>query len=491
MEDIMLQIEAEAEPVRSKLKQILLAEEIDEHEIFMSLNESDFKRLELNTKAIKIIQKIQKSVLSEQIIEEEYLENDDTDATAADEHPTEVNAMQCDEQPNTEEHPDLEINDDPNPYTGISLEREIDINIIFSKTEEGNDLIETLREAKKPNDKTIKRITHLLCNFLKLNYGVRTSTYYKNMLAKSLVRSYPVLASSVSVVPHALWFYLNGRGDGKHAGKIHYHMEYLAKRAEGRVFKRNAHKMEKEQSVKHEDACVSETDLFAMIEELKFIVPVPENRNRIIQLWESTFAIRCQYRSNNDFMSFLEEFPVSTAFHGELIEYDFKRMTSRNVVFTEEWACWQHKVLHSYKYMFKEISDDFLRALAIIRIKNPTRGSKRLRNEDASKENPLIGLFQWIKLDDPLPESFKNPVLAIRGTSMTPGEQCFISWNNVNIPVGSNIVQAFGILCQCFIVFGTTCAPTDKQFLLFFKAVVFSTSSISTTGEKFVRSLED
>lgn len=98
----------------------------------MSLNESDFKRLELNTKAIKIIQKIQKSVLSEQIIEEEYLENDDTDATAADEHPTEVNAMQCDEQPNTEEHPDLEINDDPNPYTGISLERVRPALILFS-----------------------------------------------------------------------------------------------------------------------------------------------------------------------------------------------------------------------------------------------------------------------------------------------------------------------------------------------------------------------
>lgn len=41
---------------------------------------------------------------------------------------------------------------------------------------------------------------------------------------------------------------------------------------------------------------------------------------------------------------------------------------------------------------------DFLRALAIVRIKNPTRGSKRFRDEDASKENPLHGLFYWIKV---------------------------------------------------------------------------------------------
>lgn len=36
-------------------------EEIDEHDLFMSLNESDFKRLELSTKMVKIIDKIQKN----------------------------------------------------------------------------------------------------------------------------------------------------------------------------------------------------------------------------------------------------------------------------------------------------------------------------------------------------------------------------------------------------------------------------------------------
>ncbi|XP_062533415.1 uncharacterized protein LOC134202443 [Armigeres subalbatus] len=210
------------------------------------------------------------------------------------------------------------------------------------------------------------------------------------MLAKSLVQSYPVLASTVSIVPHALWFYLNGRGDGKHAGKIHYRMEYLAKRAEGRVFNRKV-QISKEQPVKIEESSLSETDLFAMVEELKFIVPVPDNRKRINLLWDYTFAYRCQYRTNDDFLSFLEEFPVSSGFNGELIEYDYRRLTNRNIVFAEEWTKWEQMVLHTYRHTFKEVSDDFLRALAIIRLKNPTRGSKRLRDDNQSKENPLYG----------------------------------------------------------------------------------------------------
>lgn len=60
---------------------------------------------------------------------------------------------------------------------------------------------------------------------------------------------------------------MNGRGDGKHAGKIHYHMEYLAKRAEGRVFHRKL-----SQAVEvHADlpnSQVQEIDLFAMVSDI-------------------------------------------------------------------------------------------------------------------------------------------------------------------------------------------------------------------------------
>lgn len=93
-------------------------------------------------------------------------------------------------------------------------------------------------------------------------------------------------------------------------------------------------------------------------------------------------------------------------------------------------------------------------------------------------------------MDDPLPNDQEIPVLTIRGNHLTEGEQYFISWNSINMPVGSNVIRAFFIFSQCFDVFATTCAPSDKQFFTFFRAIIFSVDKISTTGEKFVRSLE-
>lgn len=102
----------------------------------MSLDEFDFKRLGLSTKLIKIIQKIQKSFQTDQIIEEEYLENDEDDGaedfpseyretkednTAADNHPEgNDDSEPCDES--TVEHTDSG-NVCQNPYAGITLER--------------------------------------------------------------------------------------------------------------------------------------------------------------------------------------------------------------------------------------------------------------------------------------------------------------------------------------------------------------------------------
>ncbi|XP_029707906.2 uncharacterized protein LOC115254508 [Aedes albopictus] len=450
----------------------------------MSLGESDFMRLKLSTRTIHIILKIQKSIAADDIIEEEYLEHDEEAANITEE------IADPDTGPDDGNDSTQKSNDETNPFTGIIMEQEIDINIVLARTSEGRDLMEILQENKKPNDKTIKRITHFLCEFLKSNYGVRASTFYKDLVAKSLVKSYPILASTVSDVPHALWFYLNGRGDGKHAGKIHYHMEYLAKQADTRVFRRKPTKV----NADRDDLPSTEPpeiDLYSMVEELKFVVPVPENRKKIDELWAATFNYRSQYRANQDFQSFLEEFPVSTAFEGELVQYDFERIFNKTVDFEGQWHTWQEKLLKTYKHLFREITSDFLRALAIVRSKNPTRGSKRVHDEDAVKDNPLKGLITWIKLDDPLPTDQKIPVLVIRGNTMSEGEQRFVSWNGINMPVGGDIVRAFSTFCQCFDVFRTACAPSDKQFIMFFRAIVFSVDKISTTGEKFVRSLQE
>lgn len=54
----------------------------------------------------------------------------------------------------------------------FALLKEIDIDTIFSRTNDGKNIMEELKDKKKPGDKTIKRITNLLCDFLKSVYGV-------------------------------------------------------------------------------------------------------------------------------------------------------------------------------------------------------------------------------------------------------------------------------------------------------------------------------
>ncbi|XP_065088056.1 uncharacterized protein LOC135709595 [Ochlerotatus camptorhynchus] len=258
--------------------------------------------------------------------------------------------------------------------------------------------MEALKENRNLDDKMIKKITHLLCDFLTSIYGVRATTFHKNLLAKSLVQSYPMLASKVSDIPQALWFYVDGRGPGRHAGKIHYHLEYLAKQSGQRVINRkSAPKEETCESSEHQP--LGEIELITLIEELKFVVPTEDNKTRIAYLWDSTFDYRCQYRANKDVFSFLEEFPVASAFDGELIDYDFKKMKKNTVDFTDNWKHWQEKILQGHRHLFREISNDFVRALAIIRAKNPTRGSKRLRDEESAKENPLRGIINWVSLE--------------------------------------------------------------------------------------------
>lgn len=114
-------------------------------------------------------------------------------------------------------------------------------------------------------------------------------------------------------------------------------MEYLAKQSGQRVINRkSAPKEETCESSEHQP--LGEIELITLvgyinymllvyfiicfiyqIEELKFVVPTEDNKTRIAYLWDSTFDYRCQYRANKDVFSFLEEFPVASAFDGELV----------------------------------------------------------------------------------------------------------------------------------------------------------------------------
>ncbi|XP_055522414.1 uncharacterized protein LOC129716604 [Wyeomyia smithii] len=95
------------------------------------------------------------------------------------------------------------INTPPqNSYRSISLDKVIDINTVFSQTPTGRNIKELLLEGKKPDGKMLSQITHVLCDCLLAVYGERPSTDHKEMIAKSLVKTYPILGSTVSEQPY-------------------------------------------------------------------------------------------------------------------------------------------------------------------------------------------------------------------------------------------------------------------------------------------------
>nr|XP_029710258.1 uncharacterized protein LOC115256155 [Aedes albopictus] len=157
-------------------------------ETFMMLDKDDFTRLELSTKKIKLIQKIQRQY-TDLIIEERLDETEDTGANTEKE----------------EDDPTVEADVSTNPediYKSINLDQEINIDTILCKTETGRNLIERLKEGQNSNEKMITQISHILCDCLRAVYGERPSTFHKEMIAKSLVKTYPILGSAASDVPH-------------------------------------------------------------------------------------------------------------------------------------------------------------------------------------------------------------------------------------------------------------------------------------------------
>ncbi|XP_058817666.1 uncharacterized protein LOC131680975 [Topomyia yanbarensis] len=195
-------------------------------------------------------------------------------------------------------------------------------------------------------------------------------------------------------------------------------MEYLAKLSGERMIKRRA-KQESQTESKDEKSDASIVDQDALVEEFQFIIPYTENKNRITFLWESTFKNRNKLRMNGKFYKFLEDFPAASAYDGEFIDNDFRKIKKPKADFLEQWQMWQAKIL---------------------------------------------------TVDDPLPTSNLIPVL--RGELLQRGGQFFISWKEVNIPVGSDVTTSFLRFCECFDVFGIKCMPNDKQLSMFLEAVM-------------------
>ncbi|XP_058452285.1 uncharacterized protein LOC131430963 isoform X2 [Malaya genurostris] len=353
----------------------------------MELNEADFVRLRLKTKIIKSIQRIQKELKSNSIVEELEINKQISDFE------------EKEQTGNTESDGDNGTNSIDEPYRDIFLEEEINIDKIFKRTRAGKDIIEILKEGAKPSDGCLKSINNILCEFLKSTYGLRPSSYHKNMLAMSLVKSYPVLASSNDSVPQALWFHPHARGLNKHSGRLHYHMEYLVRKSNERLI----HRKKKVSTSENVDlTCMintaSEDQIEQMRSELKFICPEPATKERVEELWMATFQDRQNIRKTDNLLSYLKDYPAASAFNGKLITTEFGLLNPGCLNFGEKFQSVQCQIVTEFNECFRHITNDFLRALAIIRMKNPSRGAKRLRVSGAANDNPLQGILEWCQV---------------------------------------------------------------------------------------------
>nr|XP_019528629.1 uncharacterized protein LOC109400596 [Aedes albopictus] len=444
----------------------------------MEINEQDFKRLNLTTKMIKIVTKIQ----------DQQRNNDETEEWIEEEKPLHGSNN---DNPRSNKTSGVQIIDPDNPYAGINLEQVINIDTVFDKTVEGVQVMEALRENPRPNESILKEINKILCECLRSLYGCRPSNFYKNEIALSLVRTYPSLASNNPGVPQALWFHPNARGTNRHAGRLFYHMEYIARKSDERVVKRR--RLDEPSNTDAAPGVSSENsenvDLHELILELKTIVPNAQMKSRVLELWGNTFSIRQQHRQQGNFYDFIMDFPVFTAFDGEMVTHDFEKLKPDAESFASSWPTLEAKILDRHKECFKEVKTDFVRAVAITRQKNPSRGSKRTNQDETSRKNPLKGIIEWIEAEDNFTAQHPLlPTLYVRGLFLEDSSDCAICWNNLTIPIIKDLKTAFEVFIKCFYAFNVAPAPSDKQFFLFFGSVL-GVETLSTTGTKFMHAL--
>ncbi|XP_053686429.1 uncharacterized protein LOC128735971 [Sabethes cyaneus] len=184
---------------------------------------------------------------------------------------------------------------------------------------------------------------------------------------------------------------------------------------------------------------------------------------------------------------YVNNFPSNFAFNGLLITLDFYHLYPHATKFDEKWGQLEPKILRTHPTLFKELKNDFLRALAIVRIKNPSRGSKNSIN-DTSRENPLYGMIEWKEITDEPSGQQSIPMIVIRGPFLCNSEECAIYWRGEPIIV-ENLKSGFETLIQLYTVFRIVPKPSDKHFFLFFSGAVLNIQQLSTTGTKFVQGL--
>ncbi|XP_055550672.1 uncharacterized protein LOC129733116 [Wyeomyia smithii] len=220
--------------------------------------------------------------------------------------------------------------------------------------------------------------------------------------------------------------------------------------------------------------------------ELKFFCPSPKTKERAVELWQITFDERNVMRQQSKIDVYMNEYPVFSAFNGLMIELDFTMLMPSAKKFAEEFESIKPKILQIYHDAYLNISNDVLRTFALIRKQNPTRGVKRTKDAIQGRENPLKGIIEPLQPDDPFPANtnLDVPVLYTKPNCGT------ILWKNCRVDIDGDILKNIELFFKFYYFINVTSQLADKQFFLFIMARLFGVGNFSTTGEKFIRSLQ-
>ncbi|XP_062550817.1 uncharacterized protein LOC134215705 isoform X2 [Armigeres subalbatus] len=396
------------------------AEGILDMETFAMLDETDFNRLNLNTGQRKKIQKLQKESQNAA----KFIQKDLSDSVP---------------------YEDIEYIDSE-ADASVSLEKEFDIDLVFQATPEGRYIIQSLQEQNSVTSKLIKSVTKVLSEYLIERFGFHPSVHHKNIVATSLVNKYKILKSESADIPQALWFYPNGRGYGRHSGKLHYHIEYLVKKHEKQIHRKNL--------------CVDET-----VNSIPSTSSTPEN------------------------------FPGTTDNNlTETINLDFDNMFPSANKDEDVLGALQGKILDKFNHLHPTIDDQFIRLLLVIKEKNPTRGAKRANKGPKTIANLLERIVEWINPEDNV-EHFAatyratdNPVLVVRGPLYCVGET-YIRVGKRIFSGGSELQNAFFIMIKTHYFFNLKFEQSLANFFSFFTSAVLNVSKPSTTTNGFLLQL--
>ncbi|XP_055533714.1 uncharacterized protein LOC129723490 isoform X5 [Wyeomyia smithii] len=410
-------------------------------ETFSMLNENDFNRMNLNTGQRKQILKHQKKIneIKDYMTEE---------STGGDTSYEQYEYIEQDDET-------LETSQVATAQRSVSLEKEFDIDLIFKKTPEGRNVMASLKEKNPLNNKLVKSITKILCEYLINNYGFHPSTHYKNIIAVSLVNKYDMLKSEFA---EAVWFYPHGRGYGKQT---------------------------------------TEENLIEIVENLKFIVPSDESLEMIRANWIKTFKIRQEHRRKvTEPELMLEMFPLSTAFRGALINLDFNDMfPSANPNIEGELDSLQIKITNRFAHLHSTIPDHFIRMLLIVKEKNPSRGAKRTNDGSQKVNNLLERIVEWIDPEEDVEQyaerykATKNPVLIVKAPIYSSGEGYVRIGKNV-FYAGSELPITFFTLIKSHYYFNTKFEPSLSNFYFFFTSTVLKITKPTTTTNSFLLQLK-